>query len=377
LGALVAPCLLVLVLPLHARADPPPADGAPPDHSTLPAAPASSEAAGDSVAVVLIGENAESSLLTPLLIELLGRRKVRLTFLHEARFDPAHLLSSGEGDAAAWVFIELEGEHAVRLSFRGPHAERFLFRGLSLRDGLDEVGRELVAQVIESSVEALLRSGAGMSRDQARAALALRVPDAAPSGTAPPVLPRAPRGARVGAWLGLRYEGEWTGSDLGAAHGPGGEIGVEWRGPTLVRARLSVDRWFSETVASPQIRAGVQSWPLRLSVDVGRRVGRAQTLLVALGGGADLRHIDPRSTIDSPVTASSPTLHLVPMVRAALRYETGDQDWRVAVEVFADVSLVDTHYDVQVGDATERIAAPWPVRPGAALVLAWRPALGL
>jgi hypothetical protein len=342
----------------------------------------------DDATVVFVGDNAGRNELAAVLVELLQRNGVRVRLLSEPRFEPASLLSGGEGDRTVRVFIELRDPHMARLYFRGPEARRFLLRELEMRDGLDEFGRELIAQVVESSVTALLHSSAGLSRDQVRAALVeqnqLPAPDSIPRDEAPHAQRASEDVARFTGWLGLKYAGQWSGSDLGGVHGPGGEIGIEWRGGAssrsaertpIVRTTFSAERWFSQTVTSQQVKASLQSWPLRLGVDVGWPRAHGQTWLFGLAGGVDLTRIEPEAG-DPSVTASAASVDVVPMLRAALRYEFGTGPWRLAFTAYADVSLLATHYDLARGSSFERLAAPWPVRPGAALVLAWQPTLG-
>ncbi len=335
--------------------------------------------AADGATIVLIGEVGGSKPLAALLVELLERQGVRVRFLGEPRFEPAHLLSGDASDRAVWVFVELTAPRAARLSFRGPQARRFLLRDLELRDGLDDFGLELIGQVVESSVAALLHSSAGMSREQAMQTLADQsapVDHMAVRGDHAPVASSvSSREARFGAWVGLRYAAEWSGSSLGVAQGPGGEVGAEWRGPVLLRATFSAERWFSQSLASPEVDASIQGWPLRLSADVGLPVGRWQSWLFALGGGFDVIRVEPQLGSQSSVALAPANTRLVPMLRAEVRYELGVGPWRLVLAGFTDVSLVDTHYDLDLGNSAEPLAVPSRLRPGVALIVAWRSAL--
>lgn len=367
---------LTLLPPRHANADSQAKDE-PGDR--VPGSPRqSAREDASSVTVVLIGAVGESTKLRGLLVELLERQGVHPELEREPHFVPAHLLSGDESDRAAWVFVELVDQHAARLYFRGPHAERFLLRDLELRDGLDDLGCELIAQVVESSVVSILRSSAGISREQARAVLAERNGSSAPTADEheAPVLPRTGR-AKLGAWLGVRYAGQWTGSDLGGAHGPGGELGIEWRSRAIFRGSLSAERWFAQAFVSPQIRANIQSWPLRLSIDVGRSAGSAQSWLFGVAAGVDVTRVEPGQNLDPTVTPTTARTRVVPVLRTAARYELGLGGWRMGLTAFADISPLDTHYDLQDKSGTaQRVVAPWRVRPGLALVLAWCPSLG-
>ena len=120
--------------------------------------------------VVLVGEAAKSDKLTAVLSELLERERVALEFERKSRFRPSALLASSGGDSRVWVFIS-STKRVAKLYFRGPFGNRFLLRKLELQNGLDEVGRELIAQVVETSILTLLRSEAGLSREQMKAGI--------------------------------------------------------------------------------------------------------------------------------------------------------------------------------------------------------------
>jgi len=63
------------------------------------------------------------------------------------------------------------------------------------------------------------------------------------------------------------------------------------------------------------------------------------------------------------------------LVRTELRYEYSLSSLLVAAAAFADIALRGTHYDVRDNGVTRRIAEPWRIRPGLALILAWQPSL--
>jgi hypothetical protein len=141
----------------------------------------------------------------------------------------------------------------------------------------------------------------------------------------------------------------------------------------LFRARLSGERWFAQALASDKVEASVQSTPVRFSLDVGGSVSRAQAWTVGLGGGADVVRVEPKRTLDATVTPAAARTHPVPVLRAEVRYELGAESWCLVLAAFADLSLLRSHYDLERGAALETVAAPALLRPGAALILAWRP----
>jgi hypothetical protein len=353
---------------------------------------------GARAVVVLVGATAQTGDLPGLLTELLGRDGIAVEIVREPTFRAADLLAPGDGGRrSVSVFIEVPSDRVARLSFRGPRAERFLLRELGLRDGLDDVGREAVAQVVESSIDALMSfSLEGMSRDEARATLASApspppapgtVVDRGPRPAKPAGTPAAPEaagtvvatgGARgaVAAWRGwlaARYSAVYEGPDLGVGHGPGLEAGLERSGPRVfLRARLVGERRFAQVITSPELDADVQDDVARLLIDLGWAPGAKQALAFGVGFGIDAIAIQPGAARAPDVTPAAATTHVVPVMRTELRYEVGGDAWRAGVVLFADVSLYATHYDLARADTVERLATPWPVRPGAAVVFGWR-----
>ena len=368
-----------LALPnVPALADPPAAEAGGRIDGPAGASEPTAETA-ETADIALDTTTAENQALSAVLVELLERSGVRVRFSSMARFDPESLLSGGETDRAVRVFIDTSAGPKVHLYFRGPLAKRFLLRDLELRGGLDELGREAVAQVVGASVTALLHSSAGMSREQTKQALGVFGAQSTPEPRArEEPRPPAPGGEAPSpsAWFGLRYAAQWTGADLGGAHGPGAEIGVQWGRAPFGRASVSGERWFSQSVSSPQILATLQTTSLRAGVEFGWPLGPRQAGLLGVAGGMDLIGIAPAAPAASPVAPSEARTHVVPMGRVTLRYELAFGVWRIAIAGFADAAILATHYDVQRGGTYEQIADPWPLRPGAAVVLAWQPALG-
>jgi hypothetical protein len=385
---------------------------------------------GRSAVVVLLGAARDSPELAAVLTELLQRQDIDARFERQEKLDTGELLS-GKSDRTVRIFIELRGPNEAALYFRSPRARRYLLRRLELRDGLDEVGRELIAQVVASSVDSLLRSSEGMTRSEMRAALARdRAAPSAPtrgpsknqppnsrSAEAPPPATPAPPpaaapapparppgsppsdpklaspappattiaatsrppvrgGGRWSAWVGARYAYSWGGPDLGAGHGPGIEIGIQRQGVTRWGARVSAERWFSEAVPTTYVDTNLQISPVCLLLDAGLPLSATRSLSVGVGGGLDVARVTPGTVYDPAVTATAPQWNLAPIARGELRYEMGGATWRLAAVLLADVLIYDTHYDVDRGATTERAATPWRVRPGGAVILAWRPTWG-
>jgi len=126
---------------------------------------------GDEASIVLVGAAARDPELKALLGELLERRRVHARISEQDGFGREQLLHTEGAGSGVLVFVVPGLGGNVRLYFRAPDGERFLLRSVLLRAGFDDVGRELVGQVVETAVSSLLDSGDGLTREQAQLAL--------------------------------------------------------------------------------------------------------------------------------------------------------------------------------------------------------------
>jgi hypothetical protein len=332
--------------------------------------------------VVLIGEAGKSEDLKSVLSELLERRGIAVEYEERPRFSSKALLAEST-DARVWVFVSQPGPHVAKLYFRGPAGERFLLRQLALKNGLDEIGRELIGQVVETSTVALLRSNAGVSREEARAGMSEEEATEAPGDSEPLIEPAKPEAASTNETAGRRGRFEWdldargslkwSGRDLGFDHALGLEaaFGARLGRSGFVRGRVTFEYGFGQSIEAEGVEATVRATGLRAGVDVGTKTGINAFSIGALGG-ADFRTI-------SPVASTSPSLQLeatsrsaVPVLRLEARYELSVGAFRATAGLFADASLSDTSYDVRDAGGEHAVAAPWRVSPGAAITIGVR-----
>jgi hypothetical protein len=280
-----------------------------------------------------------------------------------------------DADEPARVWIDGSRSDRLRVYFVNCKTERFLVRDVPLPDGLNDVALETVAQVIESSVAALLAGAAvGMTREEM--ATELRPPPAPPIPALPP--PPAPVDARAGRWepsIGAFYAAQAFASEVPVEHGPG----------LLVHIDRAADRWIAgawvsaqyqlpERVRSSLAGARLDTLALRGGAEVGRSLDGRWGVGARIGAGVDAVHIAPRSgssaasaTLTADRFSWTYALHLalVATVRASRHVA-------VSLAAVADVDVNERHYDVSIDGALTRVATPWPVRPGVLLELAWR-----
>jgi hypothetical protein len=337
-------------------------------------------APGDTAVVVLIGETQRSSELGAVLSELLLRQGVQPQFLAQPRFSARALLDVDTADARVWVFVALDGPQRARLFFRGPFGQRFMLRELALRAGLDEVGRELIARVVESATAALRHSHEGLSRAQAEADLArselpepepqpvpASAPTAVPADRDEPALERAQPPQR--AWLiGVRALAQSHGADLGVRYGLGLEAG--WLalhgGVARLRVRALIEPSLGQAIDDEAVAATVTSWPLRLGLDLGAASG-VHGVWLGASAGVDWVRVAPDRARDAALSLTEPDAELMFAARAELRYELALHAWLLSAALPLDVAFARKHYDVIAGGAPTKVATPWRVRPGVAL----------
>ena len=278
----------------------------------------------------------------------------------------------------AWVDVTVATRVRLYFATRSGNrvGDRFLVRDVDLSGRFDEVDRAALAEVLESSIGALVANErAGLTRAEAEAVL--RAPRAA-GGAArdrapPPQPPQAPAPApeSPSRWaIGLFYAAQ-AASDDTLDHGPGVTISFagwrkfasvheQGRGPALFASaqyRLPVHESTArigvalDTVAA---RAGVECGPLLWS-----------RLRVRLGAGADIVQVTPESS-DPAATLTGARWTASFVASAALRANLARRPglfW-LSAALFADVLPTTVRYDAVIDGATAPVFSPWRVRPG-------------
>jgi hypothetical protein len=287
--------------------------------------------------------------------------------------------------AAVRAWVDMTVATRARLTFANRSGDRFLVRDLELPGRLDEVERAVLAEVLESSIGALVANErAGLTRAEAEAVLARRdAPPPAPAAPPAPVKPMStlswgmePAQWRPSRWArGFFYGAQALDGDAALDHGPGAwlsyaawrkyrDVHYAGRGPALfasaqfrlpVRAGAARIGVALETIAA---RAGVECGPLLWS-----------RLRVRLGGGADFVHVTPESSDPTAMLASKHwTAGLVGS--AALHVNVfGGRGASMSAALLADVLPTEVRYDATIDGATTRVFTPWRVRPGLTLEL--------
>ena len=321
--------------------------------------------------VVLVG-GARDPELTTLLGELLGRQHVDVTVAQAERFEPDELFADRDGGTLR-VFVALKGPLEARLYFRAPQGERYLVRRLALATGLDAVGRELVAQVVAASAQALLDATQGLSREEASAALVEETkpspepapPSPAPSSAAPVNQSALPTALELRA--AARYALQWAGSDFGVRHGPAVTGGLRWLdGSFLLGAELGAEYGFEQRFSTADVEGRRQQQQFDALLEAGVRLGRYGT--VALGAGPRVELTTFRLEAKTATVAVDNPPHEARVgMRVELRYEWAFGHVSVGACALADIAVARTHYDLRDADGTaSELASVSVFRPGAA-----------
>jgi len=339
--------------------------------------------------IALVGAAGRDAELKALLSELLERRGVHAHISEQSAFGQDQLLRAAAPGNGVLVFVVPGQAGSVGLYFRAPDGERFLLRSVQLRAGFDAVGRELVGQIVETAVASLLHSRDGLTREQARLALAnddspgpvaeeppAPVTAAKAEASLPTKATPSPGRARpivLQGWFALRYGALALGPQPGVSHGPGVELGLGVKRGVQLRARVTIERDFPQSFTTPRIAAELTRTRLRFALDAGAPMTNLQTLLISLGMGQDRLNVTPAAAGGSSVAPAAAFEDQAPVAQAELRYEVALEPFRLAAAVGADVSLVETHYDVAHGTERESVLRPWLVRPTAGFALAFCP----
>ncbi len=332
------------------------------------AADASPEApATTRVLVVVIGGAAQLSALRT----ALGPRALdgaQIQWISANRLLESQLLEVSREGAAARCFIDLSRLPRARLYFADGQAERFLARELTLEQGLDELGKEALAQVLESSVERLLADQAiTLNREQLRSLLAPEPPRAAPRREIAPATRRAKRTELSGGW-GAFYGMRALSADR-FSHGPALALRLE-----VPLRGIGIGAWLSGQYLLPvelsQPVAGVRltTFAPRLGVGLARPVGNFLQVGARLGCGLDVERLVPRKTGQSQLELTDAR-----WVHAGLATAALDAGLRLSSRLWLSASaLVDAdfrprHYDLETAGVQHTVLEPWPFRPGAML----------
>jgi hypothetical protein len=345
-------------------------------------------AAGAGVEVTLVGSAAESSDLRRLLSEWDAALEIRLS----NQLNAGDVLNGPAAKGQLRIWVVLSSPELAIIYFKDPSGERFLVREVPLAAGLDESGRETLAQVISTSARAFADKQVGSSASEVEASFRKTgtavQPEAPLDQTRRFAAPRTGGGRfRVSGRVAL-IQGrkpatepvEWR-PHLGAfyattlvrsgdvGHGPGASVGV---------ARISESsRWYLAAQAQYRFPLSIEGELVRLTLRTvalsavaawEKSIKKAWFLGFEFGLGVESTGLHATANANSGVTPHPDAFHYRPIAVPCLRAGSDLGPLHLSVSLGAEVSPLQTHYDV---GGSSRIYTPWIVEPRSAIELYW------
>jgi hypothetical protein len=281
----------------------------------------------------------------------------------QSHLDANHVLLP-DNTAELHVFFVVSGEELARLYFAwispDSHQVTYLLRDVELSTGLDELGKERMAQVATLSAAALLDGQAQSPRaeiEETLRSLPAKVQPSQPTSdltpsTAPPPIQRTPQTDTAAPKSKVRW-----GAGFGYGLSPRGDEGF-WHGP---RASLDVGLGWLDSGLMLQgflpVRRNLDGVELRtLGVSAWLGVGshvnlrRSLVLRTMVGPGFDLVRYRSDSSL-ADVEATRGATELRPTLATMGLLESRELPVRLLLG--ASLQLVRTHYDA-VGAGSER-----------------------
>ena len=338
------------------------------------------------MSVLIAARPDDAAALSEVLGELLARIEADSDIQRAEHIDPVAVVTPPADPPAALarVFIDAtEPEHAL-LYLVDASWERILVRRVPLSEGLDEVAREQLAHIVESSVAALRAGGRiGVTREQASSELGVSsapepsgpVPEAAWRPRPEPPRERAPRlldaepARTLELALGVGWGAALFTSDR-VQHGP------------LARLEGSLgpsSPFGAALVGQYRLPLIVEAEPIDLRLESGgvRLVGFGRVeptpdlrLVVEAGGGLDVERVVSQGDRSTGLRVASSEARVAPILRlgAGPSLRVLGSAWLTAL-IGVELDLAPDDYVIRRGGTTEVVAEPLALRPGASLVL--------
>lgn len=313
--------------------------------------------------LVIAAEPRDAEQLRQVAAELLGRLSVSIRADRVARIDAGDIARSPSAGYLACVYIDLRDPSRATLWFVDPAHDRVLLRQLDRVPSGDELLREELGHILETSTEGLL-SGAEIGLPRASVLPQVQAKDSAPPQDAPP-----PAIDRPFLQLALLYEVQGLSSQVPLAHGPEASAYLAFpAGRSVFGIWLSGQYRFPLHAETGPIGARIEGGALRAMLTFDALRASRMTLRAALGGGVDIVQLNPESIGASGVALADARLLTFPMIRAALGFEfRASPIVSLWARVALDVDTTGTRYVFDGRDGEQLVLVPWVLRPAFAL----------
>jgi hypothetical protein len=344
---------------VRAEAEPPAADALP--------------AVNAKVSITLVGRASLAKELDDLLLEWFDTEQVRVDIRRQPSLDRSDVMAKTADAQTLRIWMTLVGTSA-RLYYADPAGERFLVRNIPLRNGLDELGREHVVQVLVTSAEDFVSRRISSTAQEVEASLP-PPPPAVPRPVAPPPPPPVARPAPspgCGLRIGPLYAVTMRGAE-GVGHGPGAVFGIACASPRVWWALSMSARYEWPVVAegadvSLKIRSLCARWTLAVETPDPRPLGVG----VEIGGGVDHAAFDASALPGAAVAPRASGADFRPIALLAARGSLWQGRARLTLSAGIALPLLKTHYDIAAGSDRSTQVTPWRAEPTFALEATWR-----
>lgn len=308
------------------------------------------------VEIVLVGRAATDGSLAERIQSWFGAG-AELSITTEPTLAADRVLGPHSAGVGVWVTLRTASSARIYFAAAGEPDEptRYLVRDVPLDAGLDEIGSERVAQVVHSSVTALIDDSIDVvARPEIERELA--PPPASnepahprePAPKPPPPVHSEPElGVALVPLVGAFYRAA-LGGDEGVAHGPGLVLGGEFDFDHFgIGAVLRADYAFPHAENFEELEVTLSGASLRFGA-LGFVDLDTFELDLELGGGAAWVRYDPEGTDSGPLPASRDTdQRFFWFGSVGLRRELGPLDLGIRFELELYPSL--SHYELESG----------------------------
>ncbi len=311
--------------------------------------------------LVVAAEPREAEQLRQVAVELLGRLSVSIHVETVARIDAEDLARSLAPGFLARVYVDLREPSRATLWFVDPAHDRILLRQLERAPSGDELLREELGHILETSTEGLL-AGREIGLPRASVLPQLKSNEPAVTKEASPTIIDKPL-----LQLALLYELQALSSQAPLTHGPeaSAHLAIPRRG--AFGLWLTGQYRFPVHVEAGAVGARVEGGALRALLTFDALTTSRIRLRSALGGGVDVVRLLPEAIGASVTLADARTLAF-PMLRAAAGLEgRASPILSLWLRVAVDFDATGTRYVFEGREGEQLVLRPWVVRPALAV----------
>ena len=331
--------------------------------------------------------------LRDVLVEQLAGVASEILWSCRARLEQEELFRpASPPTAGVRVWIDVSSESDARLFLKDQQAERFVVRRLALSNGLDEVSREEIGQIVRFGALTLFdRPRETMTRTEVRAALsgwpaarpasgegAAESQRAAVARPRPPI-PREPAVAtttplvRPTAARSLAFGPAWSvqafSRDVPVVH----ELALGLSLGEALSLWTEAGYRLPTTYRDQSVSVELGAWAWRIGTSFRRRAGGWGAWGLGTGVGVNRISFAPGApAADVDVAPAGHFFSITGRVFLMLDLAASAHVAR-GIKLFCDVATTHIHYDLRDGSGVSlRVLEPFGFMPGLALGLAWR-----